>query len=109
MKPPNPRYKLLIDTLQEFVKENALCSQSEQNNWSQVLDPLEIGLLERVLWATAFLKSTNGVADKVSCGHFRQLVKNSPPITLDLHTRPYTRLHPCFNRHPNGSKTLSSL
>jgi endonuclease III len=44
--------------------------------------------LERVLWATAFLKSTNGVADRVSCGHFRDLIKNSPPLRLDCHNKP---------------------
>jgi endonuclease III len=25
----------------------------------------------------------------VSCGHFKSLIKNSPPITLDIYKRPY--------------------
>jgi hypothetical protein len=62
---------------------------SERSNWNQVLEPLPLGSLERILWVTAFLKSTNGVADKVSCGHFRELVKNAPTLTLDLHQKPY--------------------
>jgi endonuclease III len=38
---------------------------------------------------TAFLKSTNDVADKGSCGHFRELVKSAPTLTLDFHQQPY--------------------
>jgi hypothetical protein len=83
------RYKEIIDCLVQFVKNCKECSKSERSNWNQVLEPLPLGSLERILWATAFLKSTNGVADKVSCGHFRELVKNAPALTLDLHQKPY--------------------
>jgi endonuclease III len=47
-----------------------------------------MGSLDRVLWSVAFLKSTNGVADKISCTHFRELIKKSQPIRLDLYKRP---------------------
>jgi hypothetical protein len=83
------RYKEIIDCLVQFVKNCKECSKSERSNWNQVLEPLPLGSLERILWATAFLKSTNGVAGKVSCGHFRELVKNAPTLTLGLHQKPY--------------------
>jgi endonuclease III len=71
------------------VKESKECSRSERSNWNQVLDGLPLGSLERVLWATAFSKSTNGVADKVSCGHFRVLIKNSHALSLNSYQQPY--------------------
>jgi endonuclease III len=42
-----------------------------------------------LLWATAFLKSTNGVADKVSCGHFQKLIAKSPNIDIDIYKNPH--------------------
>jgi hypothetical protein len=60
------KYREIIDCLAQFVKESKGCSRTERSNWNQVLDGLPLGSLERVLWATAFLKSTNGVADKVN-------------------------------------------
>ena len=65
------------------------CSKAQRSNWRLVLSPLKEGSLERVLWALAFLKSTNGVADKVSCGHFQKLIKNDPNISLSLFNNPY--------------------
>ena len=61
------------------------CMKAEWNRWEDVLSPFPMGSLERVLWAVAFLKSTNGVADKVSCGHFRKVISNNPTISLDAY------------------------
>jgi endonuclease III len=86
LKPP-AEYKLLVDELYNFsIKE---CSNSERNNWNDVLKPLPIGSLSRILWAIAFLKSTNGVADKVSCGHFRKLISQSPNLSIESYRQPH--------------------
>jgi endonuclease III len=87
-KPPKPHYKVLIDAMLTFVKTSKECSNAERSNWNDVLGSLPMGSLDRVLWSVAFLKSTNGVADKVSCAHFRELIKKSQPIRLDLYKRP---------------------
>ena len=80
-------YKHLIDSLCNFSRSE--CAQCQRNNWNQVLGPLQEGSLPRVLWALAFLKSTNGVADKVSCCHFKKLIEKDPEISLDLCDQPY--------------------
>jgi endonuclease III len=71
----------------QFAHDN--CRDAERNNWNDVLEPLEKGSIERLLWGIAFLKSTNGVADKVSCGHFRKLIRKNTHMSLDMHTQPY--------------------
>jgi hypothetical protein len=53
-----------------------------------VLDPFPIGSQQRFLWALLFLKSTNGVADKVSCGHFCNVIKHHPVLTMEIHKNP---------------------
>ena len=53
------------------------------------MERLPASSLQQVLWAVAFLKSTNGVADKVSCGHFLKLISKSQDIDLDLYKDPY--------------------
>ena len=78
-----------MDAIITFAKAN--CPTSEWSNWNNVLLPLKIGSLERLLWATAFLKSTNGVADKVSCGHFQKLIAKSPNIDIDIYKNPNLR------------------
>jgi endonuclease III len=75
-----------MDQLLQFSQK--YCSQSQRNNWGKVLEGLEIGSVERLLWAIAFLKSTNGVADTVSCRHFRSLIKQSPTINLEMYEQP---------------------
>ena len=82
---PNLSYREVIDTLSHFVLNCKECSKSERDNWSDVLSPLSIGSLDRVLWSIAFLKSTNGVADKVSCGHFRHLIKDNNTLSIRSH------------------------
>jgi endonuclease III len=90
VRPSILEFETIIDSLYQFstldCKESA---ESERNRWEEVLQSFSIGSLERVLWAVAFLKSTNGVADKVSCGHFRKIISKSPPLSLDLHKDPY--------------------
>ena len=71
------------------MQPSSKCSSSEHNNWNQILQPLPIGSLQQVLWALAFLKSTNGVADKVSCSHFKKLISKDPNISLDFCDSPY--------------------
>lgn len=79
-----------MDALFQFATVDCRESaQSERNRWEDVLGPFEIGSLDRVLWAVAFLKSTNGVADKVSCGHFRKLITKCPTLSLEIHKDPY--------------------
>jgi endonuclease III len=80
-----PTYQNEIDALVEFVSSSKICSKSERSNWNDVLAPLHHGSLERVLWSIAFLKSTNGVADKVSCGHFRELIRQNPHLPIRIH------------------------
>ena len=71
------------------MQPSSKCSSSEHNNWNQILQPLPIGSLQQVLWALAFLKSTNGVADKVSCSHFKKLISKDPNISLNFCDSPY--------------------
>jgi endonuclease III len=76
-----------MDSLIQFAAVH--CRYAYRNNWNSVLRPMDPGSLERTLWALAFLKSTNGVADAVSCGHFRTLIALSKAnkavqISLDL-------------------------
>jgi endonuclease III len=66
------------------------CIAAERNRWEDVLSPFPIGSLQRVLWAVAFLKSTNGVADKVSCGHFRAVISKFPSFSLEIYKDPQT-------------------
>ena len=80
-------FETLMESIIEF--SNSYCSSSERNNWNLVLEPLPRGSLRCVLWAIAFLKSTNGVADKVSCGHFMKLIRKNPDISLQLYEDPY--------------------
>jgi hypothetical protein len=88
--PPN-NYMSQMDALIHFSKVVCKdCISAERNRWEDVLAPFEIGSLERVLWAVAFLKSTNGVADKVSCGHFRAVIAKYPSLSLEVYKEPYT-------------------
>jgi hypothetical protein len=73
----------VMDELIQFSKK--YCATMERNNWEKVLKPLEISSLEHLLWAIAFLKSTNGVADTVSCGHSRKLIANCLEIKLEIY------------------------
>jgi endonuclease III len=78
-----------MDALTQFATVDCKeTMESERNRWSDVLAPFEIASLDRVLWAVAFLKSTNGVADKVSCGHFRKLIGKHPNMSLAIHQNP---------------------
>ena len=89
---PNPiNFTEIMDELVQFTTSR--CKNAERSNWNSVLQPLQPGSLERVLWAIAFLKSTNGVADAVSCGHFRCLIQKSldskiPKMSLDICDNP---------------------
>ena len=84
---PTDYYQHSLNSLAAFSRSE--CAQSQRNNWNQVLGSLQEGSLQRVLWALAFLKSTNGVADKVSCCHFKKLIEKDPRISLDLCDEPY--------------------
>jgi hypothetical protein len=84
--PPLSTFYEDIDLLSDFVESS--CKKAERNNWMKVLAPFPVGSLQRFLWALFFLKSTNGVADKVSCGHFVKVVANHPPLTLAIHRDP---------------------
>jgi hypothetical protein len=84
-KPPNNFYSDM-DLLIEF--SNKFCSRAERNRWREVLEPFAVNTTERFIWALLFLKSTNGVADKVSCGHFTRVVRNHPAISLDIYKDP---------------------
>jgi hypothetical protein len=78
-----------IDLLYDFAANH--CPLAERNNWRKVLAPVSSSTelkVERFIWALLFLKSTNGVADKVSCGHFSKVVKDHPPITLQIYKDP---------------------
>ena len=86
---PPVSYINLLASLAQFVKDCKACSASERNNWHDVLSPFPIGSLSRVLWSIAFLKSTNGVADKVSCGHFRTIIKKSHQLSIEIYNDPY--------------------
>jgi endonuclease III len=79
-------FQYVMDFIIEFSKKH--CPNSERNNWGKVLHKIPLGSLQRLLWGIAFLKSTNGVADTVSCGHFRKLIEQSPDISLELCEHP---------------------
>jgi hypothetical protein len=66
------------------------CISAERNQWEDVLQPFPIGSLQHLIWAIAFLKSTNVVADKVSCGHFCAVIKKIPKLSLDIYKEPHT-------------------
>ena len=85
-RPPGDSFYEDIDLLSNFATH--CCPLAERNNWRKVLDPLKKGSMERFLWSLLFLKSTNGVADKVSCGHFSKVVRSKPHISLDLCENP---------------------
>ena len=85
-RPNTEAFESDIQLLLHFA--TTCCPSAQRNNWLEVLSPFKIGTTERFLWALLFLKSTNGVADKVSCGHFRLVVKNHPPISMDLYKEP---------------------
>jgi hypothetical protein len=103
IKPPMPwikRKEALIPP-QNFISQmDALihfsridckdCISAERNRWDDVLQPFPIGSLQRLIWAIALLKSNNGVADKVSCGHFRAVIKKFPKLSLDIYKEPHT-------------------
>lgn len=80
-------YNNVIDKMAIFSRSE--CPNAQRNNWDKVLSPLKVGSLERLLWATAFLKSTNGVADKVSCSHFLALINRSAIFPLEIYKEPF--------------------
>jgi hypothetical protein len=88
---PPQNFNSQMDALIHFSTVNCnACISAEQNQWEDVLQPFPIGSLQRLLWAVAFLKSTNGVADKVSCGHFCAVIKTFPKLSPDVYKEPHT-------------------
>jgi endonuclease III len=87
---PPENFSFLMDHLIQFA--SLRCSKSERNNWNKVLpeDILPYGTLNRVLWSIMFLKSTNGVADKVSCGHFLKLIQKQTTLSIDSYLDPHS-------------------
>lgn len=87
--PTTETFRIQLDSLNEFSMRH--CQHAQRNNWNKVLpaDKLPFGSLERLLWALAFLKTTNGVADKVSCGHFLKLIQNKPNLSIESYNDPY--------------------
>jgi hypothetical protein len=75
-----------IAALQEFSSK--YCKDAQRHHWRKVLEPLELGSETRFIWALLFLKSTNGVADVVSCGHFQAVIAKHPPLTLEVYKNP---------------------
>jgi hypothetical protein len=85
-KPPVTFYNDM-DALSTFAAKH--CFREERNNWRKVLEHFNIGSPERFIWGLFFLKSTNGVADKVSCGHFLKVISNNPPpLSLAIYKNP---------------------
>jgi hypothetical protein len=62
-----------IQSLHKYAKEN--CGEEERMGWGLVLQDLKLDTEERFAWALLFIKSTNGVADKVTCNHFRKAIE----------------------------------
>jgi endonuclease III len=103
IKPPTPwikRKEALIPPQNFILQMDALihlstidckdCISAEQNRWEDVLQPFSIASLQHLIWAITFLKSTNGMADKVSCGHFCAVIKKFPKLSLDVYKEPHT-------------------
>jgi endonuclease III len=84
---PPDQFITQMDALIQF--SNKFCHDSERNNWNDVLAQLQKGTIEHLIWAVAFLKSTNGVADTVSCGHFAKVIAKVPNLTLQVYKDPY--------------------
>ena len=89
LQPPSTLDLNLIVQCGIFVSEN--CAKAERNNWLLVVDRYEIGSIVRFVWCLLFIKCTNGVSDKVSCGHFKILVQNVDTVAmygLELYKHP---------------------
>ena len=56
---------------------------TERANWESVFDPLPLNSESRFCWGLLFSKSTNGVSDKITCNHFRKIIKKVGDLTLD--------------------------
>ena len=83
---PPEDYAPLLDTLQQFSKIH--CNDAPRNNWEAVLSPLRLGTQLRFIWALLFIKCTNGVADTVTCQHFKDLIKAHHPVSSTLYNEP---------------------
>jgi hypothetical protein len=100
IKPPKSwieKYNQLTTPPESFYEDITLlhnfttrkCTTAERNNWMDVLIRFEIGTQERFIWALLFLKSTNGVADKVSCRHFQRVIESEGALPFDIYKDPY--------------------
>jgi hypothetical protein len=84
---PPTTFESDLATLLIFSKRN--CGDMERNNWESVLESLPLGSVSRFVLALFFIKSTNGVSDKVSCPHFKELaVTISHLLTLQIYLEP---------------------
>jgi hypothetical protein len=61
----------------------------ERNHWETVLESLPVGSVARFVLALFFIKATNGVSDKVSCPHFKELAETiAHLLSLDIYKEP---------------------
>ena len=106
IKPP-AELKATIHALISIATE--FCGRSERQNWERVLAPLPLGSTARTIWALLFLKSTNGVADTVTCNHFAKLVRKHADISWsDVHPSNIERVAAILRQTSKWVKNASS-
>ena len=78
-KPPRTE---LLEKLHQFT--STYLGDQPRMQWQEFLGDIEGGKESKFCWCLLFMKSTNGVSDKVSVGHFAALIRKAKAGPLSL-------------------------